>query len=315
MVLELITPMEPILSKRIITEKDWIHQIKWDGIRGITYIEDGEVRIYTKKGHERIDFYPEIEDTVKLLAGEQAVLDGEIVIFDEEGRPSFTQVLKRERVRSKANLAYYVKKYPIKYIIFDIMYLNGVDLRQKPLYERKEILLENFQKSSNITITDDFDDGHALFELMREKKYEGIVSKQIFSRYIAGKKHDKWYKTKINKKILTVICGVKFKNKFPNTLLLGIYQDGQLIFIGNASIGLKQKDLILLKENIDSLSQEQCPFTNHKPKYDDITWLQPLLTCWVRFMEWTNHDSLRHPQIIGFSTQKPLDANGKEFIE
>ncbi len=315
MVVELITPMEPILSKKIITEKDWIHQIKWDGIRGITYIENGEVRIFTKKGHERTDFYPEIKETVKLLEGKQAILDGEIVIFDDEGRPSFTQVLKRERVRSRKNLAYYVKKIPIKYILFDILYFDGMDLRQKPLYERKEILIENFQKSSNITITDDFDDGNSLFEFMRKKNYEGIVSKNIHSRYVVGKKHDQWYKTKINKKMLAVICGVKWKNKTPNALLLGIYQEDQLIYIGNVSIGLKQKDLLLLKEHINDLRQERSPFINQHQKVDDITWLQPLLTCWVRFMEWTNHGSLRHPKIIGFSTQKPSEAEGKELVE
>ena len=111
--MELIQVMEPVLAKEIHTRKDWVHQVKWDGIRGITYIDHNNFSIFTKKGRERTDFYPELKDTVKLLNGNQAILDGEIVVFDLENRPSFQKVLTRERIRVKENLPRYLQNYPV----------------------------------------------------------------------------------------------------------------------------------------------------------------------------------------------------------
>ncbi len=305
----MIYPMEPILSNNIISDKNWIHQIKWDGIRGISYIQDNQLRIFTKKGNERTDFYPELHETVKLLKGKQAVLDGEIVVFDRENKPSFSHILVREKIRSKKNLKHYISKYPVNYIIFDILYYNNEDLRNLPLKNRKEILVDVLAKSKIITITDDFNDGEALFNLMKEKNYEGIVSKNLNSKYISGKKHDDWFKTKISKKILTVIGGINLKDDYPKSLMVGIYKDDKLIYIGDVSLGLKSSDLQLIKKYSQNLYINESLFTNLKTKRN-VIWFEPLLTCWVNFMDWTNKGSLRHPKIIGFSKRKPKEADG-----
>lgn len=309
----LIKPMEPILSNKIRDNKDWIHQIKWDGIRGITYIQNNSLKIFTKRGIERTPFYPELSELVNLLNCNQAILDGEIVVFDKYKRPSFSDVLVRERVRKEQNLNHYIYKYPITYIVFDILSYNGKDLREIPFKNRKEILNSKFIKSSNITVTDDFSDGEALFELMKEKNYEGIVSKNINSNYIEGKKHDKWFKIKISKKMLCVIGGISIKNNFPSSLMLGIYKNSNLIYIGNASSGLTAKELQLLKNNTAHLAINKSPFSNINKTDANTIWLNPKLTCWVNFIEWTNKNSLRHPKILGFSNTNPLEVNGKEF--
>lgn len=307
-----IKPMEPIIRDSIIEGQEWIHQIKWDGIRGITYIDDRDVKIYTKNGNERTLFYPELEELPKLLRGTEATLDGEMVIFDQNQRPSFSHVLVRERVRNLSRISYYSKKYPIKYIIFDILSFNGKDLRDIPLGERNNVLNNNFEKSSNITITDSFEDGSSLYELMKEKNYEGIVSKNINSKYVEGKNHSFWFKTKINKKMLAIICGIKWKQNFPQSILLGLYRENQLYYIGSARIGLKSNDLHLIKQYASELQINNSPCINNKDK-KAITWFKPALTCWVSFMEWTNQDSLRHPKIIGFSKEKPEEADGSEY--
>ena len=310
--MEIIQVMEPVLAKDILTGNEWIHQVKWDGIRGITYIEDGGYKVLTKSGRERTDFYPELKDAITLLNGKQAVLDGEIIVFDSDNKPSFQRILTRERLRTKENLPAYLQKYPVNYIIFDILFINGRDLRNLTLEERSEILHSNMQKSAHITLTDSFKDGAQLFDLMRQKNYEGIVSKHKSSRYLAGKKHNQWYKTKILKKTLAVIGGLSWRAGMPNSLLLGIYENNSLVYIGNASLGLSQNDLRLLKDYSSSRSQDRSPFIGLS-KAKDTTWLPPVLTCWVSYLEWTDGKNLRHPKILGFSNEEAINAVGKEF--
>ncbi len=312
--MQLLEVMEPIISNKVMLGEDWIHQIKWDGIRGITYIDHRSFRLFTKSGRERTDFYPEISDTVTLLNGHQAIFDGELVVFDPQGKPSFNLVLTRDRLKSRTSLSLYTQKYPVNYIIFDILFFNGNDLRFLPLSERKQILKEQMNQNSCIGITDDYSDGLNIYNLMKEKNFEGIVSKKKDSIYLPGKKHDLWVKTKISKKILAVIGGISWKANMPNSLLLGIYTSENVIsYVGRASIGLTEADFRTLKEYSQSLKQDVSPFSN-LPKAKDVTWFKPILTCWVSFLEWTDGSSLRHPKILGFSSKKATSADGKEYV-
>jgi len=312
--MKLIKPMEPVLSSKIIEGDDWIHQIKWDGIRGLIYIYNGGLRIFTKRGKERTGYYPELNELLKLFKGNSCILDGEMVALNDEGKPSFERSLTRETVKSLNKVEYYKKKYPVNYIIFDLLNLNDKDLRKEPLRVRRELLVSNLDRNSNITITDDFQSGKELFDLMVKKGWEGIVSKNINSQYLGGKNHRDWYKTKIIKRMLTVIGGIQWKRDVPKSLLLGIYREGKLYYVGHASGGLKQRDFRILKDNIHTLQQIKNPFINLKND-ETITWVKPLLTCWVTFFEWTSSGHLRHPQIVGFSNKAPEEADGREFSD
>ena len=308
-----IQPMEPILRSTIPNGEDWIHQIKWDGIRGLSYIESGQHSLFTKKGNERTAFYPELQKISQLIKADSAILDGELIVLTDENKPSFEMILTRERVRSTDKINFYTKKYPVKYILFDLLALNGKDLTHVPLEKRKQLLYESVQQNESIAITDDFTDGEKLYTLMREKGWEGIVSKQVTSTYKPGKHHHEWFKTKLRRKMLVVVGGIAWKSNFPNSLLLGVMRKGQLKFIGKASTGLKQADFQNIKEYISQVSQDASPFQEIlNPK--EITWLKPSLTCWVEFLEWTNDGQLRHPKIIGFSPHPPEQAIGKEYI-
>lgn len=312
--MKLIKPMNPILKFNIQKGKEWIHQVKWDGIRGITYIYDGSLRVFTKNGNERTVNYPDLSEIINLCDVQDAVLDGEIIVLDDNDRPSFKKALSREKLKSKDKIKYYSRKHPIKYIVFDILFLNGKDLTKLPLYKRKEVLYKTLKKSENITITDDFEDGDSLYKIMKEKNWEGIVSKKIDSEYISGKNHNAWFKTKIEKKMFAVICGVVVKNDFLKSLVLGIYKEDKLQYIGKVYTGLKTKDFNLIKENLSSLKQEKNPFLDLKLR-DNIIWLKPVLTCWVSYMEITENGHLRHPKLLGFSSEEPNAATGKEIIE
>ena len=307
-----IQPMDPLLSNQAVDKTGWIHQIKWDGIRGLCYISGEELKIFTKKGFERTAFYPELKELLPLFKGKEAIIDGEIIVLNDQGKPTFHQSLIRERVRTESKVSDYARVYPVKYIAFDLLYLNGKRITSLPLAERKELLMKHLQKSSNITITDDFYDGQSLLELMKNMKWEGIVSKNSESPYISGKNHGAWFKTKLNRRLLAVVAGIHWRDALPNSLVLGAYRDGKLHYIGKASLGLKQKDFLLLKEYAKSMEAKESPFYAVR-NLDHVTWLKPSLTCWVSFLEWTDIGQLRHPKIIGFHRYKPQEADGKEY--
>ncbi|PKM49020.1 MAG: ATP-dependent DNA ligase [Firmicutes bacterium HGW-Firmicutes-7] len=311
--MEIIKPMEPILSKIILQSDEWIHQIKWDGIRGLSYINNNSITILTKKGNNRTSFYPEVHESIKLLKGRSAILDGEMVVFDVQGRPCFKNILMRERIRTNERINQYLVRYPVKYIVFDLLNFNGKDLRRKPLNERKKLLNDIMSKSPNISITDDFDDGNALFKLMKEQNFEGIVSKKSSSHYLEGKHHNEWTKIKALKKILVIIGGINLKNNYPSSLMVGVYRDDQLEYIGNVSSGMKSSDYQLFQFYRDELKAAHSPFANLQKTNEGILWLIPTITCWIQFMEWTSTGGLRHPKLVGFSSQGVLEANGREY--
>lgn len=304
--MERIAPMEPILSERVEERENFIHQIKWDGIRGMTWTKDGAIRIFNKSGRERTGFYPEVEKLPLLLKSREVVVDGELVVF-EGLRPSFQSVLKRDRLKNRQNVSAYIKQYPVRYLLFDCLVFDGVDIRNLPLSERLDILRRAFTPDENIIITDDFTDGLALFKFTKENDYEGIVSKDQTSAYTSGKKHDSWFKTKNQKALLAVVTGVALKQGFPNSLILGVYDQGNLIYIGNVASGLKEGDKKMLSDHINRLKQDQCPFEGFESG-SPAWWFKPVLTCRVRFMEWTSEGVMRHPVLVGFTDLPAKDA-------
>ncbi len=306
-------PMEPVLRETVIKGEDWVHQIKWDGIRGLCYVEQHQNRLFTRSGRERIAWYPEIAGINHMLNCKEAVLDGELIVLNEEGRPSFYHVMARERVKRQERLAQYREKYPVQYMVFDILYRDGVDLRGSALQERKIILEKTLKGDGMIQVVSDYSDGEALFCAMKEKGMEGIVSKHLSSRYIGGKKHREWFKTKVKKRLLCVVCGVKLKEGEIKSLVLGICQNGGLIPVGNVSSGFSYKDKTLLMQALDQLQQKESPF-GEGIKEKEVIWFQPVLTVQVVFMEREPQGGLRHPVLEGFSAKKPDEATGEEEI-
>lgn len=284
----MIECMEPLPLAGVKSEPGFVHQIKWDGFRGIAEIQSGAVRIYNKSGIESTQRYPELSILAGNVNAEHAILDGEIVAL-EDGKPSFYRMLRRSL--SKPGGA---EVYPVYYMVFDLLWFNHQDIRPFPLEERQRMLRDCFKDSTSAMQADSFEDGAALFELMRQNSMEGVVSKRLSSRYTAGKRHADWFKTKIVKKTLCAVTGVNYKNGMPSSLSVGIYREGILTHAGDVGSGIKQEDLALLE---------------HEMKSGDM----PRIACWVRFSEWTTHGTMRHPVFLGFSGSAPEDALGEEF--
>ncbi len=317
-----IVPMEPNSTPLVKSGEDFVHEVKWDGIRGMVYLQNGSVKIFTKRGNERTDFYPELKPLETLSERNSIVLDGEIVVLDETGKPNFHNALVRETVKSKRNLQYYLKNYPVKYIVFDILMNEDKLLTKTELIYRKQILQKVLSpvvhRSETILISEDFSDGQELYELMKKRNMEGIVSKRLNSFYFPGKKHGEWFKTKFIKKMLCIVGGIVWKDDLPNSLVMGIrtQEHAKLMFMGKASLGLKGSDLQLLRQYKDDLRQMECPFEVGEIGDMDrtggsLTWTLPVLTCWVSFLELSNDGRFRHPKILGFTNLPPEEANGK----
>jgi bifunctional non-homologous end joining protein LigD len=321
-----IAPMDPINCDIIKEDSEYIHEIKWDGIRGLVYLQNGQLNIYTKKGNKRTAFYPELSVIYDEFKSSDIILDGEIIVFDKNGMPSFYNSLVRESVKSQKNLKYYQDNYPINYIVFDILKYRDELLTSYPLQERKrlleQLLSSLINRSNTIYLSEIYTDGKELFEKMKQKNMEGIVSKKMNSMYLQGKHHDAWFKTKFTKKMLCIIGGVIWKHGEPTSLILGIKatEDKKINYIGKASLGLKGSDLKLLKEYRDKLIQEECPFSEDSiegmdTKGNEHTWASPLITCWISFLELSNDGHLRHPKILGFTSLPAAEANGKVLTD
>jgi len=324
--MNLITPMEPVSVSHVKKEKEFIHEIKWDGIRGMVYLRGGTMRIFTKRGNERTGFYPELNLLEKELGSREVVLDGELVVLDDAGQPSFHNVLVRETVKSKRNLQYYLRNYPVNYIMFDILMNNGQLLTNRPLFERKKILEQVISPltaaSETFSISQVYEDGEKLYETMKQRNMEGIVSKKLNSLYLPGKKHEEWFKTKFTKKMLCIIGGIIWKDNLPNSLLMGVRNEksSKLVYMGRASLGLRDSDLLLLRQYKNDIIQEECPFEmkdieDIKRLKAELTWTVPAITCWVSFLELSNDGVFRHPKILGFTNIPITEANGKVLTD
>jgi len=311
--MELIKPMEPILTNSIMDGDGWVHQVKWDGIRGLCHVDNGRVLLYTRSGRERIEWYPEVSVIHSMLHCKQAVFDGELVVLNSKGVPSFYLVMSRERVKRRERLSYYMREYPVRYMVFDILYKDGVDLRGLALQDRQEILEAALGENDDIRIVSNYRDGEALFSLMKERQMEGIVSKRLNSHYIAGKKHREWFKTKIVKQLVAVVCGLKMKDGDINSLVIGTYEGNRLHMIGSVSSGLSRKDRRTLLDVLPQLKADESP-SEDKTHAKDTIWLKPVLTVLVSFMEREPQGGLRHPVLVGFSSRKPSEATGEEEI-
>ena len=290
--------MEPVRVPQVVMQAGFTHQIKWDGVRGLALVSGG-VRVFGKSGRESTAQYPELAALARQTDAAQAVFDGEIVAF-VHGKPSFYHVLKRSRSYGGPNAS----RWPVRYIAFDLLELNGRDLRRLPLTERQQLMRAHFTPSPVAALADDFSDGEALFTLMKQENMEGVVSKRLDSIYTAGKTHRDWFKVKTVRKMLCAVTGLRMNNGQPASLELGVYRDGVLMPVGHAGSGLSDETRRLLLDY--ALKESSCVGC-------DVMRVLPRLTCWVKFAEWTADGTMRHPVLLGFSDRPAEEAAGEEI--
>ena len=292
-----IKPMLASLTDNIFDDKNWLFEIKWDGYRAIAEIEKGKVDLYSRNN---ISFNEKFSPIVSSLTqmNYDVILDGEVVSVDENGISKF-QLLQNFQRTGEGNLIYY---------LFDIIYLNGYDLKKLPLIERKEILKKILPDIPNIRFSDHIEnEGKALYKIAEEKKLEGILAKNKKSAYQLNKRSKEWLKLKIRKQQEAVIGGFTKPRGSRNelgALVLGAYRNGNFVYIGHSGGGFTEESLKMIRKKLNSLIRKTSPFKETPKTNMPATWVEPKIVCEVSFSEWTEEGLMRHPIYLGLREDK-----------
>ncbi|MDK2823485.1 MAG: bifunctional non-ous end joining protein LigD [Clostridia bacterium] len=310
MQLKPIIPFEPVSTDTIPSGENWIAQIKWDGVRVLTYYDGHNVKLYNRKINERTDHYPELTKIKSYCKANSVILDGEIIALDSDGRPSFNEIMRRDAIKQMERVKDIRKKVKITYMVFDVVYCNGNWLDEWSLKERNELLTNILIPGEYVQLVSTHHDAITLFNVIKQYQMEGILIKDLNSRYYINGKNDRWQKKKFYRDLVAVVGGVTLRGRIVNALLLGLYdKKGQLWYIGHAGTGkLKHSDWKKLTERVKPLVTNQRPFINKPQRINKAIWLRPELTAKIQFAEWTKGKVLRQPSIQAFVELSPEEC-------
>jgi bifunctional non-homologous end joining protein LigD len=309
----------------------WAYEVKWDGIRALGYASRGKWSMLSRRQEDVTARYPELGGIARALGDHAAVVDGEVVALDKEGRPRFQLIQSRMGLSSPAAVKARMQQQPVDYVIFDLLHLDGHDVRDLPYLERRE-LLEGLKLDGERWRVPRYrlDGGADLLEAARRQGLEGIVSKRTDSLYRPGKRTGEWIKTRVWKRQEFVIGGYipgeGSRAKRVGSVLVGYYdrrrselrkdQSQKLHFAGGVGSGLKESDLAFLTAELRKRKRRESPFDIGQPagpKARFAVWCKPELVCEVSWTEWTNEGTLRQPAFKGMRDDKDPREVVKEF--
>jgi bifunctional non-homologous end joining protein LigD len=292
-----IAPMLCTLTKEPIDDPAFIHEIKWDGFRIISYVKKGKIRMDSRSAKDYTQRYPLIVQALKDLE-KDAVIDGEVVVFNQEGMPDFDALQLYNGHNSE-----------ISYCVFDLLWMDGYNLMGLTLENRKSLLKDLIKNDSVFKFSDSFDDGPGLYTEMLKRNLEGIVSKRKDSCYTPGARANDWLKTPTRKRQEFVIGGWAESNKSRafKSLLFGAYNKGKLEWIGRSGGGYKENEMPAILKSLKGLETKTSPFLN--PVLDTkgalTHWVKPKLVANFEFATWTKTGRIRKPAIfLGFRKDK-----------
>ena len=304
-----IIPFEPISSDKIPAGEQWASQVKWDGVRVLTYYDGRQVRLFNRRLNERTLQYPELLDIRRYCSAGSVILDGEVVAL-AEGKPSFHEVMRRDGVRRIESVAAARRQVPVSYLLFDVLFCNGEWVVDQPLRQRQQLLADIVTPREDVQLVASFPDGPGLFEAVRVQGLEGIVCKDLNSSYLIGGKDARWRKVKNYRDLTAVVGGVTFNGLTVNAVLLGLYgRDGRLRYIGHAGSGrLTRAEWRALTERVRPLMTSERPFANMPERIKGAVWVRPEITARIQFAEWTRGQTLRQPSIQAFVDTPPREC-------
>lgn len=301
-----LTPMQPVLKGEPFDSPNHIFQVKWDGIRLLSFVEAGKVRLQNRRLRDRSDAYPELLTLPQMLRADGILLDGEVIVLGPKG-PSFPAVLRREQVTTKRRAALLAQEVPICYMVFDLLFVGGQSLLDQPLVERQQRLREVLTADSLVHIVDNFPSGRTLFAAVKKAALEGIVAKKKNSSYVPGTKTKAWQKIKVRRQQLCVVGGYLSAGPKLRSLLVGAWLEEQLLYLGRVGTGLTTEESTLLEKTLPRLVAPTCPFAPGQ-QVPAAQWTYPVLPVAVEFSEWTEELHLRAPSIVGFPQVEAADC-------
>jgi bifunctional non-homologous end joining protein LigD len=310
----IIHPMLATPIARAFDGPEWVFEIKWDGYRAVAFIESGRVRLVSRSQNDLTTQFPELLSLPQFVTAERAILDGEIVALDEEGRPSFSLMQQRTGFQPGKRRLRGREGVPIVYYAFDLLYIDGFDLRRVVLEQRKQILLERIVPGGLVHFSDHYPEkGLDLFEAARQRGLEGIVAKKRSGTYEEKRSRD-WLKIKITQRQECVIGGYtdpEGSRNYLGALVLGLYdRQGRLIHVGQVGTGFDQNALKEMFARLQPLETKQNPFYGVIGGLRKVHFVRPELVAEIKFTEWTHETAdgglkLRAPVFMGLRADKP----------
>ena len=312
--------VEPMLATlvdaaRFGDEAGWAFEMKWDGVRAICYLAGGRVKLLSRKGRDDTKAYFDVADDLRPIKVDTAILDGEVVVTDATGRPSFGLLQPRINLTKQADIERAAKAYPAQLMLFDILELNGRSLIKKSYEERREILegLMPPRPGSRIQVPPIFDgDLQAAREIADQLRLEGVVAKRRNSTYQPGRRTHTWLKIKLHRAQEVVIGGWRAgqgrRSGGMGSLLMGVPTEDGLHYVGRVGSGFNDRQLDDIQVKLERLSRKTSPFLD-VPREDarDAHWVTPSLVGEVTYGELTEPGRLRHPVWRGLRTDKSAD--------
>ena len=286
------------------SDENWLFEIKWDGYRAIGYVQDDFVELLSRNNLSFAEKYSPVSDALKALSV-NAVVDGEIVAVNEAGLADF-QLLQNWQTTREGSLHYYV---------FDIIWLDGYDLTNIPLIERKRILQNVISPDDAVLKYSDhvLSEGEKFFDVALKGGLEGIMAKKANGKYRPGDRADSWLKIKVSKRQEVIIAGYtepRKTRKFFGSLLLGVYHNNELRYVGHTGSGFNTKSLEKIYKTLQPLVIKESAFVNPPKTNMPATWVKPDLVCEIKFTEWTKDLQARHPIFMGLREDKnPKDIS------
>jgi bifunctional non-homologous end joining protein LigD len=314
---ERILPMLARTGSLPVNPDGWSFEIKWDGVRAIAYVQPGRLRLESRNLNEITDAYPEVRGLLDELGMHEAVLDGEIVAFDEHGKPSFERLQRRMHVRGSSAIKRLVASVPVVYAIFDLLYLDGRSLIELPYSERRE-RLEGLDLGGRAWRVPSIHrgDGARLLDATREQGLEGIVAKRLDCRYEPGRRSGAWLKVKNTQRQELVIGGwlpgEGRREKRIGALLAGYYDGAELVYAGRVGTGFTEATLDELARRLEPLRRQRSPFDRGPRLPREAVYVEPELVADVEFREWTREGILRAPSFKGLRDDKSGSAVVRE---
>jgi len=302
----------------------WLFEIKWDGYRAIAFIEDSSIRLVSRNHNDLTGQFSELRELPKFVKARNAILDGEIVAIDEQGRPSFSLMQQRTGFQPGKRRLPGREGVPILYYAFDLLYLDGYDLRRVGLEKRKELLQSVLENGEIVRFSDHYPEkGRDLFEVARQRGLEGILAKKRDSAYQEERTRD-WLKIKITQRQECVIGGYtdpEGTRQYFGSLVLGLYNKrGHLIHVGQVGTGFDQKTLKEIYERIHPLETKTNPFHGEIGGLRKVHFVSPKLIAEIKFSEWTHETAeggmkLRAPVFLGLRFDKdPKECTLEEAV-
>jgi bifunctional non-homologous end joining protein LigD len=313
---ERIAPMLARSGKLPRNEEQYGFEVKWDGIRTVVFADHGHSYLQGRNFSDFTPRYPEVRALAPALGARRIVLDGEIVAFDEQGRPSFERLQSRMHLASDSAVRRRMRDIPVTYVIFDLLYLDGHSTLSLSYEQRRELLDElGLEGPAWRSPTYQRGEGRALQQATRELGIEGIVAKKLDCRYEPGRRATHWIKIPNSRQQDVVIGGYTpgegGRSSHLGALAVGVIKDGELAYAGKVGTGFTQETLGVLMRELEPLRRDSSPFSGRQPP-KGTTFVEPRLVALVEFREWTSSGTLRAPSFKGLRPDKPPEEAVRE---